>query len=355
MTHERTGILLLNLGTPDAPTVPAVRRFLREFLSDPLVITLPAPIRWLLLNAVILPFRSKISTEAYQQIWTEQGSPLLVYSKQLHEKLQQQLGEKFTLALAMRYGNPTIKNAIKALLTDNCQKIIVVPLYPQYAASTTQSSILETKKILKQLKTNIPVTFLDAFYKHPEYIQSSSEIIADTLKNKAFDKLIFSYHGLPENHIHKVCQEKQSCDLKAPCPAIANNNAQCYRAQCYATSHAIAKTLDLPEDKYIVTFQSRLGKTPWITPYTDVLLTQLAAQGIKNIAIACPSFIVDCLETLEEINIRARAQWQSLGGDQFTLTPCLNAHPSWVNALTNIIHSKNATIHSTYQTTETSS
>jgi len=355
MTQQRTGILLLNLGTPDAPTVPAVRRFLREFLSDPLVINLPAPIRWLLLNAIILPFRSKSSTEAYQQIWTEEGSPLLVYSKQLHAKLQQQLGEKFTLALAMRYGKPTIENAVKTLVADNCQEIIAVPLYPQYAASTTQSSILKTKKILKKLNTNIPVTFIDAFYKHPEYIQSSSEIIANTLKNKIFDKLIFSYHGLPENHIHKVCQEKQSCDLKEPCPAITNNNKQCYRAQCYATSHAIAKALGLSKDKYIVTFQSRLGKTPWITPYTDVLLTQLATQGIKNIVIATPSFIADCLETLEEINIRARAQWQSLGGDQFTLTPCLNAHPSWVNALANIIQSKNDIVRSTSQITETNS
>lgn len=243
MTSERTGILLLNLGTPESPSAPDVRRFLREFLSDPYVIALPNPLRWLLLHGLILPFRTNWSTRAYQKIWTEQGSPLLIHSQKLQSTLQDALGDDHVVELAMRYGKPDITAAIDRLLSKNCQQLMVIPLYPQYSESTSESSIQKTKRILKKHAIKIPVTFLGEFYYHPTYIEANVELIKKSLNGKTVDKIIFSYHGLPEQHIHKVCHEKEKCDLKQPCPAITNNNQKCYRAQCYTTSHLIAEKL----------------------------------------------------------------------------------------------------------------
>lgn len=337
MNTSKTGILLINLGTPQAPNKLAVRRFLREFLSDPHVITLSQPLRWLLVNGIILPFRTRWSTQAYQKIWSEQGSPLLIHSRQLQNALQEILGSAYDVALAMRYGKPGIASAIDHLIEKNCDRLMVVPLYPQYSKSTSESSIQKTKKIITKRKLKIPVTFLKDFYDHSEYIKSSAQLIKNTLKNQPIEKIIFSYHGLPEHHIHTICYEKKHCDLKKPCPAMANHNRDCYRAQCYTTSRLIAEKLGLQSNEYKVTFQSRLGKTPWITPYTDHLLNQLAEEGLKNIAIVCPSFVADCLETLEEIDIRAQQQWKSLGGEKLIRVPCLNANNTWVNALATMI------------------
>lgn len=334
---NKIGVLLINLGTPEAATVSAVRRYLREFLSDPYVIDIPVIARWILLNAYILPTRTKQSTTAYQQIWTEQGSPLLIHSHALALRLQQQLGEPYCVALAMRYGKPTIQSAVTQLLNENLDKMIVIPLYPQYAKSTTESSLQNAKKIIRQQHPYLPIDTLQDFYHNPHYINAKATLIQTTLKNTSLDKLIFSYHGLPERHIHNVCQEKTNCDLITPCPSMMSTNAHCYRAQCYATARLIAQKIGLHQNDYLVTFQSRLGKTPWITPYTDLSLNALAQQGLKNIAIVCPSFVSDCLETLEEIDIRAKNQWQALGGQAFIRIPCLNASESWVSALAAII------------------
>lgn len=335
---KKIGLLLINLGTPDSASVPAVRRYLREFLSDPYVIDLPAPLRWLLLNTVILPFRAKESTKAYQEIWTKDGSPLLTNSMALRKKIQTQLGEEYQVELAMRYGNPSISSAISKLTQSELSKVIIIPLYPQYAESTTRSSLEYAKKIIKRSQPDLAIETIEDFYHNPHYIEAKSNLIASTLNNQSFDKLVFSYHGLPERHIHRTCQEKLNCDLKTPCPSMMSTNAKCYRAQCYATSHHIANKLGINKNNYLVTFQSRLGKTPWITPYTDLALDDLAKQGAKNIAIVCPSFVADCLETLEEIDIRAKQQWQALGGKEFVRIPCLNDNDQWVAALSNIIH-----------------
>lgn len=332
----KTGILLINLGTPDAATVPAVRRYLREFLSDPYVIDIPAVARWILLNGVILPFRTKQSTEAYQQIWTEQGSPLLLNSKALSEKLANSLGENYCVELAMRYGKPSIETAVKKLLSQDIDKIMVVPLYPQYAESTTESSIVKATRCIQKRNKTIPIITIREFFQNLHYIDVKAALVKQHLAEQNVDKVIFSYHGLPERHIKKTCHE-QHCDLKAACPPMSLDNKNCYRAQCYATSRRIAEQLDLNDNDYLVTFQSRLGKTPWITPYTDLELDRLAKEGHKNIAIVCPSFVADCLETLEEIDIRAKQQWQELGGKNFIRIPCLNDHPNWINGLANII------------------
>lgn len=329
----KTGILLINLGTPTSATKRSVRRYLREFLSDPYVIDIPALLRWILLQGIILPFRTKQSTEAYQKIWTEQGSPLLVNSMKLTEKLRHELGGNYCVELGMRYGEPSIDSAVKKLLAENPKAIKIIPLYPQYAESTTLSSLKHAKNLIP---SSIPVTVLTEFYDNEDYIAAKSKLIRDALKNKVIDTLIFSYHGLPERHIHKVCKEKQHCNLKTPCPKMMMSNEHCYRAQCYATSQKIAKTLGLSSNDYTVCFQSRLGKTPWINPYTDSTLNRLAQEGKKNIAIVCPSFVADCLETLEEIDIRAKEQWKQLGGDEFIRIPCLNDHAEWTSALAKI-------------------
>lgn len=329
------GILLINTGTPDAPTVPAVRRYLRQFLSDPRVIDLPILVRKILLELVILPFRPRRSAEAYKKIWTEQGSPLLIHAQSLTTALQQQLGKSAVVALGMRYGNPSIASAIESLCQQQCSELVIVPLFPQYASAATGSAIAESLRILNN-QWNIPkISIIREFYQDSGFLDAQASLIQADLKKHPSEKLIFSYHGLPERHINKSCQI--ACQSKQACPTMSLPNKDCYRAQCYATSHALAERLSLKPESYITCFQSRLGRTPWIEPFTDDVLSQYAKQGVKKITVTCPSFVADCLETLEEINIRAQSQWLSLGGEELYLVPCLNAEPAWVTALANII------------------
>lgn len=334
----KQGILLLNLGSPDAPTTKAVRSYLRTFLSDPLVIDIPAVARNLLLYGVILPFRSPKTAEAYQSIWTEEGSPLIVYSEQLKLALQQKLDDNFFVALGMRYGNPSIENAVKELTVAGCERVAVLPLFPQYSLAATGSAVQLALQTLAPHYPESAITVIEDFYQDAGFIQAWAEQIKASLSAvDGWEKLLLSYHGLPVRHLEKAgCQV---CDMKAACPEILNKqSAQCYRAQCYQTSRLIAGALNLNPDQYQVCFQSRLGKTPWIEPYTDLVLIDLARQGFKNIAIACPAFTADCLETLEEIGIRAREQWVGLGGENLTLIPCLNASASWVDALAKLVN-----------------
>ncbi len=331
------GVLLINLGTPDSPKVSDVRKFLREFLSDPRVVDIPNPIRWLLLNTLILPFRPFRSAAAYQKIWTEKGSPLLINSQQLHNAVANKLGENFIVALGMRYGKPSIQSAMTTLLSHPCKKIIILPLFPQYSSAATGSVIQKVLESLTHQNNIPPIQFCDSFYHHPRYIGALASVIKNELHNDKSDLLLLSYHGLPERHIdHSQCH-KDHCNRKEICPTINPHNQYCYRAQCYATSRLLAHAVGLKEDQYQVCFQSRLGRIPWITPYTDHLLPELAERGIKNLHIACPSFVADCLETLEEIGIRAAQQWVALGGESLKLMPCLNSHPRWVSAVSEII------------------
>lgn len=324
----KKGLLLINLGTPDAPDVASVRRYLQEFLSDYRVIDLPAPVRYLLLYAFILPFRPKQSAHAYQAIWTDQGSPLLLNGENLVKKIQAALGEKYHVALGMRYGNPSIAKALHQL-TD-CAQITALPLYPQYSSAATGSSLEKVMALLSKQVNHPSLTIVRDFYQHPGFIRPQADIIRQMLSHH--DHLLFSYHGIPERHIVKSGCE-QVC-VQA-CPSIGQNET-CYRAQCYATSAALAKELNLADDFHSTSFQSRLGKTPWIKPYTDHVLPELAKRGIKRLAVCCPSFTADCLETLEEIGIRSKQQWLELGGDELTLIPCVNDSDEWVKGIIQI-------------------
>ncbi|HEX4045237.1 MAG TPA: ferrochelatase [Gammaproteobacteria bacterium] len=328
---SKTGILLLNIGTPAHPDTLSVFRYLKQFLSDPRVIDLPALWRWLLVHGLILPLRSRRSARAYQQIWTQAGSPLLINSQRLQAALAAQLGNAYQVEIGMRYGKPDIHTALKKLA--DCSQIKILPLFPQYSSAATGSALAEA---------NLPQAVEQLyFYQHPGFIAAYLAVIKVQLANKSVDKLIFSYHGLPERHlIHNQFGEGEChavCDKQQDCPSMSAANQWCYRAQCYATSHLLAAGLQLKPAQYTVAFQSRLGRTPWIKPYTDLLLPVLLQQGVKNIAVVCPSFVADCLETLEEVNIRLRASWRQLGGGEFYFIPCLNDHPAWVEALREMV------------------
>lgn len=331
---NKIGILLINLGTPDSCRLIDVYRYLTEFLNDPRVIDLPALTRWILTHLYIVPFRCKKTARAYQKIAMTDGLPLLVYTRQLQSAVAAVLGNKYQVETAMRYGNPSIRAALKNL--QHCSQLIAIPLFPHYSSAATGSAIA---KLLSELthQWNIPaLKITNHFYNDAGFIQSYAEVIKKNIGNKKPQFILFSYHGLPERHINKSgC--KALCDRVHTCPKITEDTFYCYRAQCYATSHLLAKELNLEPDQYQVVFQSRLGRTPWIKPYTDVVLTELRQQGIKSIAIVSPSFVVDCLETLEEINIRAREQWLATGGEEFIFIPCLNDNATWVKALVNMI------------------
>lgn len=324
------GLLLINLGTPNSTDHAAVRRYLREFLVDKRVIDLPAPIRYLLVYAFILPFRTKRTAHAYQEIWTPQGSPLLINSLNAMKQLTHYLDPDYKIALGMRYGQPSIEQALQSL--KDCSTLTILPLYPQYSSAATGSALEHTLDRIKAQEVIPNVRIISEFYQHPAYLKAQTDLISTHLNEQ--DHLVFSYHGIPERQIlktgcHTVCKDI--------CPSISKLNHNCYKAQCHQTSRLIAERLGLNSDQYSSSFQSRLGKTPWIKPYTDELFTSLAARGIKRVAVVCPSFVTDCLETIEEIGIRAQAQWQQLGGTGFKLIPCLNDHPAWLSAIKEII------------------
>lgn len=324
----KKGLILINLGTPKTCTLWSVYRYLTQFLNDPHVVDLPFFIRWTLVNLLIIPLRVKKSKSAYEKIWQEKGSPLLIQSQELTLALQNHLSDEYQVELAMRYGEPSLKSAIKKL--QHCEEIDFIPLFPQYSKAVTGSIIKKIHTLLKDKKQSFEI--LNQFYDDPGFIQAYAEIIQSTIQSEKIDHLLFSYHGIPEHHLKKMGCHRQCGALD--CPHLPENH--CYRAQCFATTHSVAKKLGLKNDQFSVTFQSRLGKAAWIKPYTDKVLPELIKKGIKNLAIVCPSFVSDCLETLEEINIRARDQWETLGGEEFIFIPCLNTHTTWVKALTNI-------------------
>jgi ferrochelatase len=320
------GLLLINLGTPDNPSTSAVRRYLREFLSDERVISLPTPLRYILLYGLILPFRARQSAHAYQSIWMPEGSPLLYHSRNLADKLQDRLGTNCKVILGMRYGRPSIQDALLQL--QECETITILPLYPQYSSAATGSSIERVLQLIAKQTTLPSIKVIRDFHSHPKFINAQSELIKPYLATH--DYVLFSYHGLPENHLHKSgC--KPVC--LANCPSTSSIKRTCYRAQCMQTTSLVAKTLGLTSGQYGTAFQSKLGKTPWIKPYTDQIITDLFSQGTRRIAIVCPSFVADCLETLEEIGIRLKEQWMEMGGEQFSLIPCLNNNEHWLDAL----------------------
>ena len=327
------GVLLIQLGTPDAPRPREVRRYLREFLSDPRVIDLPAASRTLLLEGVILPTRPRTSAAAYAKIWTDAGSPLLVHSEALRDALQQRLGGDHAVALGMRYGRPSLADALRRLEERGVRELTALPLFPQYASSSTGSA-LEALFATPAAGRLARIETIGPFYDDPGFIAAWRDVAAARLDDFDADHVLFSYHGLPERQIRAADPSGSHCLARADCCEPMRDAARhCYRAQCYATTAALVDALGLGEAKTSTSFQSRLGRTPWIRPFTDLVLPELAERGVRRLAVLCPSFVADCLETLEEIGIRARAQWEGLGGAELRLIPCPNAHPTFVGAV----------------------
>jgi protoporphyrin/coproporphyrin ferrochelatase len=328
------GFLLLNLGTPDAPTPAAVRRYLREFLSDPRVIDIHPVARKLLLELVILPIRPRKSAAAYAKVWGAEGSPLLTLSRELTGKVRTALGPDSLVELGMRYGSPSIPEALERLRAGGATRLVVAPLYPQYSSSATGSSLEAVFAELARHHVVTPVTVLPAFYDDPGFLGAFAAVGAPVLAREKPDHVLFSFHGLPERHVKASDHSGRHCLQSAGCcDAIGPANRDCYRAQCHATARGLASRLGLQEGTWSICFQSRLGRTPWIKPYTDVVLDELAKAGKKRLCVFCPAFVADCLETLEEIGMRAREQFVAGGGESLTLVPSLNASPAWVDAL----------------------
>ncbi len=330
---SRKGLLLINLGTPDAPTTGAVRRYLREFLSDPRVIDLHPFGRWLLLNLFILPTRPRRSAAAYRKIWGQSGSPLLSHSLELARQVADRLNGDFQVVLGMRYGNPSIQSALDRLRASGVRELTVVPLYPQYAASSTASSLGQVYAVLGSRWDVLPVRVVPPFFDQPKFLSAFAQVARPVLDSARAEHVLFSFHGLPERQIHKSDPGQHCLASATCCDRLEQVNHNCYRAQCYFTARSLADRLGLTPERYTVCFQSRLGRTPWIKPYTDLLVPKLAARGIKHLAVMCPAFVADCLETLEEVGIRARESFKAAGGEELTLVPSLNADPAWVEAV----------------------
>lgn len=328
-------MLLVNLGTPSSPGVADVRRYLAEFLSDPRVLDMNAVGRRLLLHGVILRTRPRRSAAAYAKVWTDEGSPLLVESERLSRAVSQELGARFRVELAMRYGEPSIPAAMDRLLADSPRRVVVVPLFPQYSSAATGSALARVFEVLAERDDSHPdVRTVPAFYEDPGFLESWAAVARQPIADFRPDHVLFSYHGLPERQIRALDPSGSHCLARADCcEAITATNRACYRAQCFASTRGLVRALDLETTPSSIAFQSRLGRIPWIQPFTDEVVPKLAAQGVRRLAVLCPAFVADCLETLEEIGIRLREQWAELGGEELLLVPCPNAHPIWARAV----------------------
>lgn len=329
----KRAVLLMNLGSPDSTEVKDVKRYLDEFLMDERVIDKPWLLRALLVKGIIVPFRSPKSAKAYQSIWTEQGSPLIVISKQLRSALKKEV--PFPVTIAMRYGNPSPQQAFEELQRENpdLEEVIAVPLYPHYAMSSYETAVEYAREQHKRGGYRFRLTTLKPYYNDEAYIDALCESIRPFLQDD-YDQILFSYHGVPERHIRKGDITGQHC-LRTPdcCDVASPAHRFCYRHQCWTTTKLVAQRLNLPEGKWGFSFQSRLGRDPWLQPYTAVRLQQLPAEGVKNVRVVCPAFVSDCLETLEEIAEEGKEIFLHAGGERFEMIPCLNVHPLWVQAL----------------------
>jgi ferrochelatase len=332
LTTQRDGILLINLGSPATPAIADVRRYLDEFLMDPYVLGTPWLIRRLIVSLFILPTRPRRSAHAYTQIWREPdatgfGSPLLQYSARLRDALADGLG--LPVELGMRYGEPSIESAIETLSRQHVSRILVVPLYPQHADSTTTTAL----EVAREAANSIPLIELPPFYDRPDYLAALAAVTREHLPDD-FDLLLMSYHGLPERHMVRADPTGGHC-LKSPhcCETGSAAHITCYRHQTRVTSRLLAEQLGLTTSRWTMSYQSRLGRLPWLSPYTDQTLRELPSKGVRKLAVVCPAFVADNLETLEEIAITGRKTFLDSGGESLTLIPCLNDHPAWVQAL----------------------
>ncbi len=333
---SKIGVLLINLGTPDSPSVPDVRKYLREFLMDGRVIDISWWKRWLLINLIIAPFRAPQSAKGYHELWTKEGSPLKVYSERVTYLLQESLGKDYYVVLGMRYQSPSIQSALEQMKSKGISQIITIPLYPQYASASTGSSIEEFMQQIKTWEVVPTVSVISQFCEHPAFIKAFTAIGQSYLKKTKYDHVVFSYHGLPERQILKGSCDNY-CRLGDCCSVYHGKNQYCYRAQCFHTTRLLAKSLGLAEDKYTVCFQSRLGKEPWIKPYTDAKIKEFNQQGLKKILVFSPSFVADCLETTIEIGVEYKKMFIDGGGEQWDLVESLNEHPLWIECLKQMV------------------
>lgn len=328
----KKGVLLVNLGSPKSTSTKDVREYLDEFLMDKRVIDVPYLIRSLIVKGFILPNRPKKSAEAYKKIWTKEGSPLVVISKKLTEKVNKQCS--IPVELAMRYSTPSIEEGIVDLKNKGVNDILIIPLYPQFAMSTTETVNEKVKKVHKKICPSSRLTFFPAFYNNVDYIKTLSYSIENNLKNIDYDYLLFSYHSIPERHIRKSDITKSHCKIDDNC-CVTHSKAHefCYRHQCFSTTEEVVKTLNIPKDKYGIAFQSKLGRDKWLTPSTNDLIPKLPSKGIKKLAVVIPSFVADCLESLEEIAIEGREDFLDNGGEEYITIPCLNSDSNWVDTV----------------------
>lgn len=330
----KTGVLLINLGTPDSPSTKDVRKYLTEFLNDPFVIDLPWLKRLLLVNLIIIPFRAPKSARLYQEIWTDEGSPLLIHGLAVKDKLQTALGDQFAVEFAMRYQNPSIESVLKTM-EKSYDRIVAIPLYPQYASSSTGSTIAKVKKVAKALPSLPRIDFVEHFYDHPTFIEAWVEQFSKH-DIASYDHVIFSFHGLPERHLLKE-HPSGDCTSHNCRMEINESNKTCYRAHCYATVRAIQEKVSIPEKDFTVSFQSRLGSDPWIQPFSDEVVIEKAKKGFKKLLISSPAFVADCLETLYEIEIEYDELFKEHGGESVTLVKSLNTESTWISALKEMV------------------
>ena len=327
------GVLIVNLGSPDSNDPKDVKKYLGEFLMDERVIDLPLWLRTFLVKGIILNTRPKKSAAAYKKIWWKEGSPLIVLSKRLYQKVIKKTD--IPVALAMRYGNPSMKTGLSELYEKGVKEVLVIPLYPQFAMATTETILVLSEELRRNYFPEMKITHIPAFYNKPEYVKALSNSIKENLKNIDYDHLLFSYHGIPERHIYKSDVTKSHCKIDGSCcntPSKAHEF--CYRHQCLSTTENIISELNLDRKKVSTSFQSRLGANPWLQPYTAKTIVEKAEKdGIEKLAIVTPAFVSDCLETLEEIAMEGKEEFLESGGKEFHTIPCINDNDEWVDVI----------------------
>jgi ferrochelatase len=337
MAGKKRGYIIMNLGSPDSTSVKDVRNYLNEFLMDERVIDKSYLLRTMLVKGIITPFRAPKSAEAYETIWTKEGSPLVNITYQQQKALQQLITEP--VEVAMRYGNPNMKFAYDKMLRENpgVEEVVLLPLYPHYAMSSYETAVEHAKTVHAKGKYPFSIRFVDPFYNHPAFIEALAESIKPYLTNNN-THLLFSYHSIPEGHVTKRDPTGTHClTSKDCCTTTSPAHKFCYRHQCYVTTRLVVERLGVTAYKYSVAFQSKLGRAEWLKPATTARMEQMPAEGIKDLAVVCPAFVSDCLETLEEINVREKENFLKAGGQNYTFIPCMNEQPKWINAMKTLL------------------